>query len=46
MAAEKTEKPLKSKFAKIDKQNVDICRFGVADDKYGHMKVVRQIIDH
>ena len=45
MAAEKTEKPLKPKFAKIEKQNIGWGWFGTADDEYGHKKVVRCIID-
>ena len=37
MAAEKTEKPLKPKFAKIEKQNIGWGWFGTADDEYGHV---------
>ena len=36
MAAEKNGKPLKQKFAKIDKQNVGSCWFIAADDEYGN----------
>ena len=37
MAAEKTKKPLKPKFAKIEKQNIGWGWFGTADDEYGHI---------
>ena len=34
MAAENNGKPLKKKFEKIEKQNVDFCWLGSADDEY------------
>ena len=36
MATEKTENPFKSKFAKIEKQNVGSHWLETADDEYGH----------
>ena len=37
MGATKTEKPLKTKFAKIEKQNVGLHWFDTADDEYGQI---------
>ena len=34
MAARNNVEPLKTEFKKIEKQNVDFCWFGTADDEY------------
>ena len=37
ITAEKTEKPLQPKFAKIEIRNVGLHWFDTADDKYGYI---------
>ena len=37
MAAEKIKKTLKSKFAKLENQNMGLRWFDTADDEYGHI---------
>ena len=44
MAAEKNGKPLKQKFAKIEKQNVYFHWFRATDNEYGDIFVFRVII--
>ena len=42
MAVEKNNgKPLKPKFAKIEKRNASYYQFWVADDEWSHIKVFR-----
>ena len=43
MAYENNGKPFKTKFEKIEKQNVDFCLFGAADHEYDRNKVVRLV---